>query len=68
MTSRAYRQRKIEPAMNRLLLLGAVIALVLWFTITFIAPVGLGLEHLLLALGVILWIAWWALKDREARG
>jgi hypothetical protein len=43
-------------------LIGAIVALVLWFAGTFVRPVGLGIIHLLLAIGVVLLIRWWALR------
>ena len=43
-------------------LIGAIAALVLWILVVFIAPVGLGIVHLLLAVGVGLLIRWWALR------
>jgi hypothetical protein len=43
-------------------LIGAIVALVLWVLVVFVTPVGLGIVHLLLALGVGLVIRWWALK------
>jgi len=43
-------------------LLGAIIALLFWFVATFLVPVGLGIVHVLLALGVVLLIRWWALR------
>lgn len=43
-------------------LVAAVISLVIWFVTTFVVPVGLGLVHILLALGVVLLIRWWALS------
>ena len=45
-----------------IVLIGAIVALVLWFVFTFVAPLGLGIIHLLLALGVVLLIRWWALR------
>jgi hypothetical protein len=51
-----------------LTLAGAVIALALWLVTTFVVPVGLGIIHLLLAVGVLLLIRWWALLDPVGRG
>ncbi len=48
-------------------LVGAMIALVLWLVGTFLVPVGLGLIHILLALGVVLLIRWWALRHDGAK-
>jgi hypothetical protein len=45
-----------------LTLVGAIIALTAWFVGTFIVPVGFGLIHLLLAIGEVLLIRWWALR------
>jgi hypothetical protein len=47
-------------------LLGAIVALLLWFLLTFAVPVGLGVVHLLLAAGVVLLIRWWALREPAA--
>lgn len=44
-------------------LAGAIVALAVWFLATFLVPVGLGIVHLLLAAGVVLWIRWWALRE-----
>jgi len=49
-------------------LLGAIAALLLWVLVVFIEPVGLGIVHLLLALGVGLLIRWWALKYADQPG
>ena len=43
-------------------LLGAIVALGLWLLLTFAFPVGLGIVHALLALGILLLIRWWALR------
>ncbi|MEZ4457681.1 MAG: hypothetical protein R2882_14205 [Gemmatimonadales bacterium] len=43
-------------------LAGAIIALVAWFLVTFVVKVGLGITHLLLVIGVVLLIRWWALR------
>ncbi len=48
-------------------LVGAMIALLLWLVGTFAVPVGLGLIHILLAVGVVLLIRWWALRYDGAR-
>ncbi|MBX3147420.1 MAG: hypothetical protein KF785_11700 [Gemmatimonadales bacterium] len=46
-------------------LIGAVLALIVWFVLTFVTPVGIGLVHLLLTIGVVLLIRWWALRPAE---
>lgn len=47
-------------------LIGAIVALTLWFALTFVVPAGLGLVHVLLGAGVVLWIRWWALRPSPA--
>ncbi len=46
-----------------MLLLAAVLLLAAWFVLTFVIPLGLGIVHLLLAVGLTLLIRWWALRD-----
>jgi hypothetical protein len=46
-----------------LTLLAALGSLAVWVVMVFIRPVGLGVVHVLLGLGVVLWIRWWALRD-----
>ncbi|MEO8450204.1 MAG: hypothetical protein ABI647_10465 [Gemmatimonadota bacterium] len=46
-------------------LIGAILSLAIWLTATFIVPVGLGIVHVLLGLGVVLLIRWWALRDSK---
>lgn len=46
-------------------LIGAIIALAAWLVLTFIRPVGLGIIHILLAVGVVLLIRWWGLRRTE---
>ncbi|HEV8358793.1 MAG TPA: hypothetical protein VGQ17_18710 [Gemmatimonadales bacterium] len=48
-----------------LTLLAAVGSLGVWVVLVFIRPVGLGVVHVLLGLGVVLWIRWWALRDEK---
>lgn len=45
-----------------LTLIGALVCLAVWVVVVFISPVGLGVVHLFLALGAVLWIRWWALR------
>jgi hypothetical protein len=44
-------------------LVGAIVALGLWFVLTFVISPALGIVHILLGAGVILLIRWWALRD-----
>ena len=48
-----------------LTLLAAVGSLAVWVVLVFIRPVGLGVVHVLLGLGVVLWIRWWALRGAK---
>lgn len=41
------------------LLIGALLALLLWVMFTFVIPAGLGIVHVLLAVGVVLLMRWW---------
>ena len=56
-----WRQRNPECAVSKDLI-GAIVALVAWFVLTFVIKTGLGLVHALLAAGVVLLIRWWALR------
>ncbi|HLG06615.1 MAG TPA: hypothetical protein VI383_10765 [Gemmatimonadales bacterium] len=40
----------------------AILALASWVVLVFIRPVGLGVVHLLLGIGAVLLIRWWALR------
>jgi hypothetical protein len=40
----------------------ALLSLVLWVVLTFIRPVGLGIVHVLLCLGAVLWVRWWGTR------
>ena len=44
-------------------LIGAILSLAVWFVATFVVPVGLGIIHVLLGVGVVLLIRWWALRN-----
>ena len=48
-----------------LTLLTSIACLAAWVVLVFIRPVGLGVVHVLLGLGVALWIRWWALRDEK---
>jgi len=40
----------------------SVLCLAVWAVLTFIRPVGLGIVHVLLALGAVLWVRWWGTR------
>lgn len=44
-------------------LLGAIVCVAAWIVLTFVRPVGLGVVHLLLGAGVVLWMRWWAARE-----
>lgn len=60
-------RQRVQRANTMVNLVGAMIALLLWLVGTFAVPVGLGLIHILLAVGVVLLIRWWALRYDGAR-
>ena len=41
----------------------AVLVLVAWAVLTFASPITAGAIHLLLAIGTILLVRWWALRE-----
>lgn len=43
-------------------LIASLLCLAAWVVVVFVRPVGLGVVHLLFAVGAALWIRWWALK------
>jgi hypothetical protein len=43
-------------------LVASLVCLILWAVLVFIRPVGLGVVHVLLAVGAVLWIRWYALR------
>ena len=45
-------------------LVSALFALALWVIFTFIRPIGLGVVHLLLGAGAVLWVMWWATREK----
>jgi len=46
-----------------LTLVAAVLSIALWVVFTFVMPVGLGVIHVFLGLGVFLLIRWWASRE-----
>ncbi|NNG17020.1 MAG: hypothetical protein HKM89_11110 [Gemmatimonadales bacterium] len=40
----------------------ALVCLALWIVFGFVIPIGVGAVHLLLAVGTILLVRWWALR------
>ena len=48
-----------------LTLLASIVCIAAWIVLTFVRPVGLGVVHLLLGGGVVLWIRWWGLRDEK---
>jgi len=47
-------------------LLIALASLTLWVVFVFLRPIGLGVVHLLLVVSAVLFIRWWALRDKTA--
>jgi hypothetical protein len=50
-----------------LTLLASLACLAAWVVLVFITPVGLGIVHLLLGLGAVLWVRWWALRPLDGK-
>ncbi len=48
-----------------LTLLASIVCIAAWIVLTFVRPVGLGVVHLLLGAGVVLWMRWWATKEKQ---
>lgn len=48
-------------------LLVGLFSLLVWVLIVFIRPIGLGVAHLLLGLGAVLIVRWYALRDSAPR-
>lgn len=46
-------------------LVASFVCLAIWVLAVFVRPVGLGVVHLLLAAGVVLFIRWWALNAKR---
>jgi hypothetical protein len=40
----------------------AIACLALWIVFAFVIPIGVGAVHLLLAVGTVLLVRWWALR------
>ena len=47
-------------------LLIALASFALWAVFVFLRPIGLGVVHLLLVVSGVLFIRWWALRDKTA--
>ena len=47
------------------LLLG-VLCILIWVILTFVRPLGVGITHLFLGVGVTLLVRWWALRKTPA--
>ena len=47
-------------------LLLALLCILLWVILTFLRPLGVGVTHLLLGVGVTLLVRWWALRKAPA--
>ena len=45
-----------------LTLVAAVLSLLAWIVLVFMTSVTAGTVHLLLAVGAVLWVRWWALR------
>lgn len=58
------RAAYVSPTLSLII---ALISLIIWVMLTFVTPLGVGLVHVLLGLGVTLLVRWWALRsvDRE---
>jgi hypothetical protein len=46
-------------------LLIALACIAIWVVLVFVRPIGLGVVHLLLVIGAVLLIRWWALRDEK---
>ena len=40
----------------------AIVCLAAWIVLGFVVPIGIGAVHLLLAIGTLLLVRWWALR------
>jgi hypothetical protein len=45
-------------------LLIALASFALWVVFVFLRPIGLGVVHLLLVVSAVLFVRWWALRDK----
>ena len=43
-------------------LIASIVCLVAWIILGFVAPIGLGIVHLLPGIAAVLWVRWWALR------
>jgi hypothetical protein len=43
-------------------LVASVLCLILWTVLTFVRPIGLGIVHILLAVGAVLFVRWYGLR------
>ena len=43
-------------------LIASIACLLLWVVLTFVRPVGLGVVHVLLAVGAVLLVRWYAMR------
>ncbi len=48
-----------------LTLLASIVCIAAWIVLAFVRPVGLGVVHLLLGAGVVLWMRWWATRNEK---
>jgi len=44
-------------------LLGGLACLLAWFVLTFLAPAGTGMVHVLLGAGLVAVVVWWGRRD-----
>jgi len=43
-------------------LIVSLLCLIAWTVLTFVRPVGLGIVHVLLVVGAVLWVRWWGMR------
>ncbi len=49
-------------------LVASLVCLLLWVLLTFIRPIGLGIVHVLLAVGAVLLVRWWGQRPVTGDG